>query len=78
MHIRDFMKDDYPAIVDIHNKLNIAWPERPRTPEVGQKLNKTEILSASFSAGWQSKMEAWSALDPMGKIYLNITHSNSI
>jgi mycothiol synthase len=33
MNIRDFNSADYPAIVDIHNSLNIVWPERPRTPE---------------------------------------------
>lgn len=33
MHIRPFAPDDYPAVVDIHNSLNIVWPERPRTPE---------------------------------------------
>ena len=33
MKIRTFTPDDYQAIVDIHNSLNILWPERPRTPE---------------------------------------------
>jgi mycothiol synthase len=33
MRIREFTADDYPAMVDIHNSLNIIWPERPRTPE---------------------------------------------
>jgi mycothiol synthase len=33
MNIRIFSSSDYPAIVDIHNSLNIVWPERPRTPE---------------------------------------------
>jgi len=33
MQFRIFTNEDYPAIVDIHNSLNIAWPERPRTPE---------------------------------------------
>ena len=33
MSIRIFTADDYPAIVSIHNSLNIVWPERPRTPE---------------------------------------------
>jgi mycothiol synthase len=33
MNIRNFTGDDYPAIVNIHNSLNIVWPERPRTPE---------------------------------------------
>ena len=33
MNIRIFTADDYPAIVSIHNSLNIVWPEAPRTPE---------------------------------------------
>jgi mycothiol synthase len=33
MIIRPFTPEDYPALVDIHNSLNIVWPERPRTPE---------------------------------------------
>jgi mycothiol synthase len=33
MNIRIFTADDYPAIVNIHNSLNIVWPEKPRTPE---------------------------------------------
>jgi GNAT superfamily N-acetyltransferase len=33
INIRAFVADDYPAIVGIHNSLNIVWPERPRTPE---------------------------------------------
>jgi len=31
--IRISTADDYPALVNIHNRLNIVWPERPRTPE---------------------------------------------
>jgi len=33
MKIRQFSKDDYPAIVNIHTSLNISWPEQPRTPD---------------------------------------------
>lgn len=33
MNVRTFTPDDYPAIVSIHNSLNIVWPEKPRTPE---------------------------------------------
>ena len=33
INIRNFIAEDYQAIVDIHNSLNIVWPERPRTPE---------------------------------------------
>jgi mycothiol synthase len=34
MNIRVSTAEDFPAIVNIHNSLNIVWPERPRTPEV--------------------------------------------
>jgi mycothiol synthase len=33
MQLRVFTDEDYPAIVNIHNSLQIVWPERPRTPE---------------------------------------------
>ena len=33
MIIRSFAPEDYPGIVDIHNSLNIVWPEYPRTPQ---------------------------------------------
>lgn len=33
IHIRKANPDDYPAIVRIHNSLNIVWPEKPRTPQ---------------------------------------------
>ncbi len=33
MGIRNFTPEDYPSITDIHNSLNIVWPEMPRTPE---------------------------------------------
>jgi mycothiol synthase len=40
MKIRDFTPEDYPSIVDIHNSLNIVWPERPRTPEAWAKTEQ--------------------------------------
>ena len=33
MNIRIFTPADYPAIANIHNSLNIVWPEAPRTPK---------------------------------------------
>ena len=33
MNIRIFTPADYPAIANIHNNLDIIWPEAPRTPE---------------------------------------------
>ncbi len=29
MRIRPFMREDYPAIVDVHKSLQIVWPEYP-------------------------------------------------
>jgi mycothiol synthase len=40
MNIRDFIPEDYPAIVSIHNSLNILWPEMPRTPEGWAAVNQ--------------------------------------
>ena len=40
MQIRDFTPSDYPAIVDIHHSLKIAWPERPRTAEGWAQADK--------------------------------------
>ena len=33
MRVRLFSEDDYPAIVDIHERLNNSRPESSRTPE---------------------------------------------
>lgn len=33
MNIRTFTPDDYPAIIAVHESLNIIWPERPPTPQ---------------------------------------------
>jgi GNAT superfamily N-acetyltransferase len=40
MKIRDFTSEDYPAIVAIHNSLNIVWPEKPRTPEAWAAVDR--------------------------------------
>ncbi len=40
IEIRNFKTEDYPAIVNIHNSLNIVWPERPRTPEGWAEADK--------------------------------------
>jgi hypothetical protein len=51
MNIRVFTPDDYPAIVNIHNSLNIVWLEKLEPREPGQRLNGTPTPSASTSAG---------------------------
>jgi GNAT superfamily N-acetyltransferase len=40
MDIRQFAAGDYPAIVGIHNSLNVVWPERPRTPEAWAEVDR--------------------------------------
>ena len=40
MKVRIFTPDDYPAMVAIHNSMNIIWPERPRTPEAWAKADR--------------------------------------
>jgi len=40
MEIRNFTPDDYPAILAVHNSLNIVWPEQPRTPEAWAEADR--------------------------------------
>ncbi len=40
MKIRIFTPDDYRAMVEIHNSLNIVWPEKPRTPEAWAEADR--------------------------------------
>ena len=55
MHIRPFAPDDYPAVVDIHNSLNIVWPERPRTPEAWAATDRNR--------GANYKLQRWVAVE---------------
>ncbi len=34
-------QDEYTALVDIHNSLNIAWPEAPRSPQAWAEADRT-------------------------------------
>jgi GNAT superfamily N-acetyltransferase len=40
MRIRSFSPDDYPALIEIHNRLNIIWPERPRSPKAWAEADR--------------------------------------
>jgi ribosomal protein S18 acetylase RimI-like enzyme len=40
MNIREFKRDDYPSIVDIHNSLNIVWPAWPKDPETWMEIDR--------------------------------------
>ncbi len=55
MKIRIFTADDYPAIVGIHTRLNIVWPERPRTPEAW--------AAADRNRSPKCKRQRWVALE---------------
>jgi len=48
MKIREFTKNDYPGVVNIHNHLNIAWPERPRTPEGWEQAEQNRNPKLKF------------------------------
>jgi GNAT superfamily N-acetyltransferase len=48
MNIRTFTADDYPAVVSIHNSLNIAWPEAPRTPEGWAEADRNRNPKVEF------------------------------
>jgi mycothiol synthase len=55
MKIRDFESEDYQAIVDVHNSLNIVWPEQPRTPEGWAKIDQNRNP--------KSQHQRWVAVD---------------
>ncbi len=48
MQIRIFRNEDYPDVVDIHNSMNIAWPERPRTPDGWAQADKNRNPKCKF------------------------------
>jgi mycothiol synthase len=48
MNICSFTVDDYPAIVNIDNSLNIVWPERPRTPEAWAAADRNRNPERQF------------------------------
>lgn len=48
MNIRRFAAGDYAAIVNIHNSLNIVWPERPRTPEAWAAADRNRSPAREF------------------------------
>src|SRR5512143_1248058 len=48
MNIRLFSQNDYPAIVHIHNSLNIVWPEQPRTPEGWAEIDRNRNTKYKF------------------------------
>ncbi|MBK8046698.1 MAG: GNAT family N-acetyltransferase [Anaerolineales bacterium] len=70
-NIRLFTPADYPAIVNIHNSLNIVWPEQPRTPEGWAEVDRNrnprckiqrwvaiqDGVIAGYGVYWQSNFD---------------------
>jgi len=68
MDIRTYTLSDYPSFVDIHNSLNIVWPESPRTAEAWAEIDRKrnpkckyqrwiareEGRTVGFASYWQS------------------------
>lgn len=48
MEIRAFAPGDYPALVAIHNSLNIVWPERPRTPNAWEEADRNRSPNVKY------------------------------
>lgn len=40
LEIRPFSQDNYAALVNIHNSLNIVWPEEPRSPRAWAEADR--------------------------------------
>jgi mycothiol synthase len=86
MKIREFTSEDYPAIVDIHNSLNIVWPEQPQTPEGWASIDQNQNLKTRHKrwvaaekgrvVGFASYVKSpWSY--PPGSFYVNVeVHSD--
>ena len=55
MKIRAFTSADYPALVAIHNSQNIAWPERPSSPEAWKEADRNPSP--------KSKHQRWVAVE---------------
>lgn len=55
IRIRTFTPEDYPAMVDIHNSLNIVWPERPSTSQAWAAVDS--------SRGANYKLQRWVAVE---------------
>jgi GNAT superfamily N-acetyltransferase len=81
MHIRNFISDDYAAIVDIHNSQNIAWPGRPHTPEAWERADRSRSSQHPFQrwvavedgqvVGFGSYSSGPGAYPP-GSFYINV------
>ena len=56
MKIRNFTENDYPAIVDIHQSLDISWPERPRTPEGWAEIDRRRNPKCKFQR-WVAEVD---------------------
>jgi mycothiol synthase len=68
VNIRIFTQDDYPAVANIHNSLNIVWPERPRTPD--------GWVQSDRSRNPKCKLQRWVAVED-GDVVAFGTYSQS-
>ena len=48
MHIRPYTTDDTPALIEIHNSLNIAWPEPPGNAEAWAEADRSRDPALAF------------------------------
>jgi mycothiol synthase len=48
LEIRIFTPDDYPAVIAIHNSLNIAWPEKPRTLQAWAEADRNRSPKCKY------------------------------
>ena len=55
MKIRNFIPEDYPAMVSIHNSLNIVWPERPTSAQAWAEIDRQRNP--------KNKHQRWVAVD---------------
>ena len=81
MQIRDFTSEDYPPLVNIHNSLNIIWPERSCTPEAWAAADQSRnpkirhkrwvAVEDGLVVGFASYVQSpWSY--PPGSFYVNL------
>lgn len=81
MIIRDFLSEDYPALVAAHASLHIVWPEYPRTPEAWAEADRARSPKTRFRrlvavdrelvVGFASYSQSpWNY--PSGSFYVNV------
>ncbi len=82
MDIRPFTLADYPALVAIHNSLDIVWPEQPRTPQAwaeadgkrspGTQYRRWVAVEDGAALGFASYFHQGRMGYPPGSFYINV------